>query len=118
MLEGDMTTHQRKKSLTGLKEKTINILVATDIASRGLDIPHVSHVINIGPPQNSDSYIHRVGRTARHDKPGMAITIYIKGEEDFELEEILSAQGKELSPTKYKEFNYQLRLDKKSLKLI
>ena len=118
VLEGDMTTHQRKKSLMGLKEKTINILVATDIASRGLDIPHVSHVINIGPPQNSDAYIHRVGRTARHDKPGMAITIYIKGEEDFELEEILSAQGKELSPTKYKEFNYQLRLDKKSLKLI
>ncbi len=118
VLEGDMTTHQRKKSLTGLKEKTINILVATDIASRGLDIPHVSHVINIGPPQNSDSYIHRVGRTARHDKPGMAITVYIKGEEDHELEEILNAQGKELSPTKYKEFNYQLRLDKKSLKLI
>lgn len=116
VLEGDMTTHQRKKSLAGLKDKTINILVATDIASRGLDIPHVSHVINIGAPQSSDSYIHRIGRTARHDKPGMAITIYIKGEEE-EMNEILGPLEKELSPTKYKEFNYQLKLDKKSLKV-
>lgn len=118
VLEGDMTTHQRKKSLTGLKEKTINIMVATDIAARGLDIPHVTHVINFNPPQNSESYLHRVGRTARFDKDGMAITLYLKGDEEDELNEILSAQDKELRATKYKEFNYQLKLDKKSLKIV
>lgn len=118
VLEGDMTTHQRKKSLAGLKDKIINILVATDIAARGLDIPHVTHIINFNPPQNSDSYVHRIGRTARHDKEGMAITIYLKGEEDAEMEEILGDLGKVLSPTKYKDFNYQLKIDKKSLKII
>lgn len=118
VLEGDMTTHQRKKSLAGLKEKTINILVATDIAARGLDIPHVTHVINLNPPLNAESYIHRVGRTARHDKDGMAITVYLKDEEAEDINEILEDQKKVLSPTKYKEFNYQLKLDKKSLKFI
>jgi len=118
VLEGDMTTHQRKKSLSGLKEKTINILVATDIAARGLDIPHVTHIINLNPPLNAESYIHRVGRTARHDKDGMAITVYLKDEEVQDMNDILEDQGKDLAPTKYKEFNYQLKPDKKSLKLI
>jgi ATP-dependent RNA helicase RhlE len=122
VLEGDMTTHQRKKALSALKEKTINILVATDIAARGLDIPHVTHIINFNPPQSSDSYVHRVGRTARHDKGGMAITLYLNDKEDVyekdELEEILVEQNKKLLPTKYKEFNYQLKIDKKTLKLI
>lgn len=118
VLEGDMTTHQRKKSLNGLKEKTINILVATDIAARGLDIPHVTHIINFNPPLNADSYVHRVGRTARHDKNGMAITIYLKDEETEDLNEILEDQNKLLSPTKYSEFNYQLKPDKKSLRVI
>lgn len=118
VLEGDMTTHQRKKSLTGLKEKTINIMVATDIAARGLDIPHVTHIINLNPPLNAESYIHRVGRTARHDKDGMAITVYLNDEEVEDIQDILKDQGKELIPTKYKEFNYQLKLDKKSFKLI
>ncbi|MBY0415586.1 MAG: DEAD/DEAH box helicase, partial [Bdellovibrionales bacterium] len=117
ILEGDMTTHQRKKSLNALKDKTINILVATDIASRGLDIPHVTHVINLNPPQSSDSYVHRVGRTARHDKDGMAITVYLPDEKE-DLEELLEEQGKTLTPKKFKEFNYQLKIEKRSLRLI
>lgn len=117
VLEGDMTTHQRKKALTGLKEKTINILVATDIAARGLDVPHVTHVINLNPPLNSESYIHRLGRTARHDKGGMAITIYMPDEQE-DIEDILRDQNKELNPSKLKEFNYQLRIEKRNLRLI
>ncbi len=117
VLEGDMTTHQRKKALTGLKEKTINILVATDIAARGLDIPHVTHIINLNPPESSDSYVHRVGRTARHDKGGTAITVYMEDEVEY-LEDILTSQEKVLSPTKFKEFNYNLRIEKRALRII
>ncbi len=117
VLEGDMTTHQRKKALGGLKEKTINIMVATDIAARGLDIPHVTHIINLNPPLNTESYIHRLGRTARHDKGGMAITIYMPDEKE-DIEEILEEQSKVLKPTKFKEFNYQLRIEKRHLRMI
>ncbi|MEA9358340.1 DEAD/DEAH box helicase [Bacteriovorax sp. PP10] len=117
VLEGDMTTHQRKKALNGLKEKTINIMVATDIAARGLDIPHVTHIINLNPPLNAESYIHRLGRTARHDKGGMAITIYMP-EEKEKIERILEDQGKTLKITKFKEFNYQLRIEKRHLRVI
>ena len=112
-----MTTHQRKKALSGLKEKSINILVATDIAARGLDVPHVTHIINLNPPLNAESYIHRLGRTARHDKGGMAITIYMPDELE-EIEDILRDQNKELTPMKLKEFNYQLKIEKRNLKII
>jgi len=117
VLEGDMTTHQRKKSLMGLKEKTINILVATDIASRGLDIPHVSHVINFNPPLESENYVHRVGRTARHESAGMAISLYLP-EEKEDMEQILERLGKKLQPKKYKEFNYALKINKKTTRVI
>ena len=117
VLEGDMTTHQRKKALGALKEKLINIMVATDIAARGLDIPHVTQIINLNPPLNAESYIHRLGRTARHDKGGMAITIYMPVEKDH-LEKVLTDQEKVLKITKFKEFNYQLRLEKRNLRMI
>lgn len=117
VLEGDMTTHQRKKALDGLRDKNINILVATDIASRGLDIPHVTHVINLNPPQSGEAYIHRLGRTARHDKEGMAISLYMPDEKE-ELELLLEGQGKTLTPTKFKDFNYQLRIEKRKLRLV
>jgi len=117
VLEGDMTTHQRKKSLLLFKEKKIKILVATDIASRGLDIPHVTHIINFMPPPSTDSYIHRIGRTARHEKGGMAITFYSE-DESYQIEGLKEGLGSVIKPLKFKEFNYQLRLDKKSLKII
>ncbi len=117
VLEGDMTTHQRRKSLTALKEKTINILVATDIASRGLDVPHVSHVINFNPPQESDAYVHRAGRTARHELSGTAITIYLP-EEAEDLSDILTKHQKVLKPFKFKEFNYALKINKKTTRVL
>jgi ATP-dependent RNA helicase RhlE len=121
LLEGDMTTHQRKKSLQLLRDKSIHYLVATDVASRGLDIPHVSHVINLSPPLYTDSYIHRIGRTARHDKAGMAVTLYLKGDEHDEeedLSKILKDCDQTLIPTKFKEFNYLLKIDKKNRRTI
>jgi len=56
------------------KEDVVNIMVATDVAARGLDIPNVSHVINFDVPQTYEDYIHRIGRTGRADKKGKALT--------------------------------------------
>lgn len=115
ILQGDMTTHQRKKALDALKLKTAVILVATEVVSRGIDIPHVTHVINFTPPETLEAYVHRIGRTARHDKGGEAITLYTPDEE-YLLDKILD--GKKLVPQKIKEFNYQLKIDKKKLIII
>ncbi len=117
VLEGDMTTHQRKKSLAGLKDKTINYLVATDIASRGLDVPHVSHVINFNPPLETENYVHRVGRTARHELAGTALSLYLP-EEKEDWENILRELGRELKPKKFKEFNYALKINKKTTRVV
>ena len=117
LLEGDMTTHQRNKSITNLKEKNIKFLIATDIASRGLDIPHVTHVINITPPLYTDAYVHRIGRTARHDKSGMSVTLY-NTEEMEKLQNHLDKLDKDFKFTKFKEFNYNLKIEKRHLQLI
>lgn len=113
-LQGDMTTHQRKKALDALKLKKAVILVATDVASRGIDIPHVTHVINYNPPESLESYVHRVGRTARHEKSGEAITLFTPDEE-FQLSKIM--KDRSWSPSKIKEFNYQLKLEKRQIKI-
>jgi ATP-dependent RNA helicase DeaD len=73
-LHGDISQPQREKILKSFKERKINILVATDVAARGLDINDVTHVINFSIPQNPESYIHRIGRTGRAGKVGTAIT--------------------------------------------
>jgi len=60
--------------LDRFKRSEIQILLATDVASRGLDIPNVSHVINYDLPESYENYIHRIGRTGRADKKGVAMT--------------------------------------------
>lgn len=113
-LQGDMTTHQRKKALDALRQKKASILVATDVVARGIDIPHVAHIINWNPPESLESYVHRIGRTARHDKSGEAVTLYTP-EELPQLEKILA--GRLFTPVKLKEFNYQLKLNRKQIKI-
>ena len=73
-LHGQMSQSQRLASLNNFKTSERKILIATDVASRGLDIPDVDIVINYEIPTNSKDYIHRVGRTARAGKSGRAIT--------------------------------------------
>lgn len=79
-LHGDMTQKARDKVMNKFKNGNINILVATDVAARGLDIDGVDVVINYDVPQNSDDYIHRIGRTARAGKTGFAFTLVSKDE--------------------------------------
>lgn len=73
-IHGNKTQGHRQRVLQNFKTDQINILLATDVASRGLDIPDVSHVINYDLPQTYDDYIHRIGRTGRAGKTGIALT--------------------------------------------
>ncbi len=73
-IHGNKSQNYRTKALELFKNKKIQVLVATDVAARGLDILNVSHVINFQQPSNMDSYIHRIGRTGRAGKSGKALT--------------------------------------------
>lgn len=73
-LHGDLRQHKRDKVMKGFRDKKFRILVATDIAARGLDVPHIEHVINYDLPQVAEDYIHRMGRTARAGAEGSAIS--------------------------------------------
>lgn len=74
-LHGDMEQWDRRTAIKAFKENEIELLVATDVASRGLDISDVSHVFNYHIPLNPESYVHRIGRTGRAGKKGVAITL-------------------------------------------
>lgn len=73
-IHGDKRSRERIRILDSFKHDKINILIATDVAARGLDIPDVTHVINYDVPQTYDTYIHRIGRTGRSGKKGTALT--------------------------------------------
>ncbi len=75
LIHGNKSQNQRKNSLNQFNLGNIQVLVATDVASRGLDLPDVSHVINYELPRTMDSYIHRIGRTGRAGKNGKAFTL-------------------------------------------
>ena len=73
-IHGDKRSRERIRILDSFKKDKINILIATDVAARGLDIPDVTHVINYDVPQTYNTYIHRIGRTGRSGKKGTALT--------------------------------------------
>ena len=75
-MHGDIAQNQREVTLKRFKEKKFSVLVATDVASRGLDIPSVDLVVQIEPPKDAETYIHRSGRTARAGRSGTCITFY------------------------------------------
>lgn len=73
-IHGNKTQGQRQRALTQFKQNEVSILLATDVASRGLDIENVTHVINYDAPESYDDYVHRIGRTGRADQKGTALT--------------------------------------------
>lgn len=73
-IHGNKNQSQRLRTLDRFKRSEIQVLIATDVAARGLDIPNVSHVINYDLPESYENYIHRIGRTGRADKKGVALT--------------------------------------------
>ena len=82
-LHGDRSQGQRQSALKGFKDGTHNIMVATDIAARGLDVESISHVINYDMPDTADAYIHRIGRTGRAQRTGDAFTLITDEDKDM-----------------------------------
>src|SRR4029079_11518053 len=81
-LHGDMSQGSRDGVMIAFKDHRVRLLVATDIAARGLDIEHVTHVINYDVPASSEVYVHRIGRTGRVGRTGRAITLVTPAERD------------------------------------
>ncbi len=94
-IHGDRSQNQRNAALAGFHRGQFTVLVATDVAARGLDVPDVSHVINFDLPDTSDSYIHRIGRTARMGKSGEALSL-VMPEDSLALRDIEKTLGARL----------------------
>ena len=80
-IHGDLDQSQRTRTLDGFREGNIRILVASDVAARGLDVPSVSHVFNFDVPSHAEDYVHRIGRTGRAGRDGKAMMICAKRDE-------------------------------------
>ncbi len=79
-IHGDFSQAQREKTLDHFKKQRINILIATDVAARGIDVNNLTHVINYSLPENPEAYVHRIGRTGRAGREGTAITFITPSE--------------------------------------
>ncbi|HEY4734719.1 MAG: DEAD/DEAH box helicase [Gemmatimonadaceae bacterium] len=107
-IHGNRSQGQRTAALAGFKDGQYKVLVATDIAARGIDIEALGHVVNFDVPQAPDDYIHRVGRTARAGEVGEAFTFVAPDERD-DLRAIEKAIGKRLPEVTLPDFNYAAR---------
>ena len=96
-LHGDLTQQMRSRVLSQFKSHEINILVATDVAARGLDVKDVSHVYNFDIPQDPESYVHRIGRTGRAGAEGVSVTFVAPNEMDY-LRAIEDLTKKRMTP--------------------
>jgi ATP-dependent RNA helicase RhlE len=111
VIHGNRSQSQRTKALEGFKSGRFRLLVATDIAARGIDVEDLSHVINFDVPHVPEDYIHRVGRTARAEATGDAFTFVAPDEED-DLRQIERAIGKRLPRILVPDFDYEARTPK------
>ena len=107
-IHGNRSQGQRTAALEGFKRGRFRVLVATDIAARGLDIEALGHVVNFDVPLVADDYIHRVGRTGRAEATGDAFT-FVAPEEEGDLRQIEQAIGKRLPRVTVPDFDYQAR---------
>jgi ATP-dependent RNA helicase RhlE len=104
-IHGNRSQNQRTQALAGFKDGRFQVLVATDIAARGIDIDALSHVVNFDVPDVPESYIHRVGRTARAASTGDAFT-FVSNEEEPNLRQIEKALGRRLPRATLEGFDY------------
>jgi ATP-dependent RNA helicase RhlE len=107
-IHGNRSQGQRTAALAGFKNGHYKVLVATDIAARGIDIESLGHVVNFDVPQAPDDYIHRVGRTARAGEVGDAFT-FVAPDEQNDLRAIEKAIGKRLPQITIPDFDYNAR---------
>ncbi|MBI07797.1 MAG: RNA helicase [Rhodospirillaceae bacterium] len=116
-LHSDRTQRDREKALKGFRDGKYEVMVATDIASRGLDITNVSHVINYDVPQHPEDYVHRIGRTGRHEATGDAFTLMV-AEDVQHVDAIERFIGRNIERAKLDDFKYTYTtiLDEKRFK--
>jgi ATP-dependent RNA helicase RhlE len=107
-IHGNRSQPQRTEALAGFKSGKYRVLVATDIAARGIDVEELGHVVNFDVPTAAEDYIHRVGRTARAEATGDAFTL-VSPEEEGELRSIERALGKRLPRVIVPDFDYKAR---------
>ena len=105
VLHSDLKQRDRSKALEDFKAGNVKILCATDVASRGLDISNVTHVINYDVPQHSEDYVHRIGRTGRAESEGDAFTILTADELDF-AKSVENFVEKKIERRKLESFEY------------
>ncbi len=106
ILHSDRPQAEREKTLQQFRDGEVRLLVATDVASRGLDITHITHIINHDVPESPDDYIHRVGRTARGEAKGDAITL-VTPEEESSLAAIERLTQRKLERSLLADFPYR-----------
>jgi ATP-dependent RNA helicase DeaD len=102
-IHGDLAQNKRNKVLETLREGKLDVLVASDLAARGLDIEHISHVINYDLPEDPDIYVHRIGRTARAGRKGVAWS-FVMPDQGQMLTEIEKLTGVEIPKLDYPDF--------------
>jgi ATP-dependent RNA helicase RhlE len=104
-LQGNLSQQRRQAAMNGFRNGTFQILVATDIAARGIDVTQISHVINYDIPNTTDAYIHRIGRTGRAAKSGDAYTL-VAGEDKDMVRDIERVLGGPIERRTVKGFDY------------
>ena len=109
-IHGNRSQNQRTKALAGFKQGEFRVLVATDIAARGIDVEALGHVVNFDVPNVPEDYIHRVGRTARAELTGEAFTL-VSPEEEDDFGKIESAVGARIERVRIDGFDYDQRPD-------
>jgi ATP-dependent RNA helicase RhlE len=105
-LQGNMSQNKRQDAINGFREGKYDILVATDIAARGIDVAEISHVINFDMPDTVDAYTHRIGRTGRAEETGEAFT-FAMPEDALMVRDIERLLGKKLERRQLEAFNYE-----------
>ncbi len=91
-LQGNMSQGQRERAMNGFRNRRFDVLVATDIAARGIDVEQVSHVVNFDMPNTTDAYTHRIGRTGRSDRQGKAYT-FVTDEDRYLVSQVEKRLG-------------------------
>ncbi len=104
-LQGNMPQYQRQATLDGFRDGSFKILVATDIAARGIDVLDISHVVNYDMPDSTDAYTHRIGRTGRVGKAGDAFTL-VTGEDTAMVRSLERLLNRPLEHRTLKSFDY------------
>jgi ATP-dependent RNA helicase RhlE len=105
-LQGNLSQNKRQEALDGFRNGSYQVLVATDIAARGIDVMSISHVINYDMPDTTDAYTHRIGRTGRAAKTGDAFT-FVTNEDELLIRSIEGVLGAKIERRMLKDFNYK-----------